>query len=357
MKERSIFPSLSRRHLMQIGLGGAAMAVSGLAKPLIAQSKPSELLVAASGGDWGAILKKAYYDDYKSETGVQITPVPYKGLAELKALVEAKAWGQADVVCMATGEAAMAEAQGLTEPLDYGLINKEDLIPGSYSDTWMMFSVSANTLAWNTDAVPADQAPNNWADFFNPERKVSRSLWKVANGTYEIALLGAGVPLDKLYPLDLDKAFEVLNAVRDTIIWYEGGAQAQQQLVGGEADLAMLWTNRADMLVTEGKPVKFISSGCIMDGDTFVIPKGHPNKVAAMDFARYMAGPEPQARLSNLNALGPTNLKAAPLIKPEQFAKTPTHPSNLATNRFQDFAWLAEHTGELNSSFTKWLLG
>ncbi|WP_348630891.1 extracellular solute-binding protein, partial [Mesorhizobium sp. M2D.F.Ca.ET.140.01.1.1] len=76
--------------------------------------------------------------------------------------------------------------------------------------------------------------------------RAPRALFKNWNQTFEIALLGAGVPIDKLYPMDADLALKTLTAIRDTIRWYEGGAQSQQMLGGGEVDMGMLWVNRAD---------------------------------------------------------------------------------------------------------------
>lgn len=356
MNERESSLSLSRRRLLQVGAGGAALMLTGIARPAFAQSQSNELLVTAGGGDWGTMLKKAYFDGFEQGAGIKVNPQPYKGLAELKAMVEAQAWGQADVLLMSAGEAAIAEAQGLSEPLDYSVVKRDDLLEGSVGNNYFLVNVAASVLAWNTDAVKADSEPKNWADFFDAKNSAPRGLFKNANQTLEIALLGAGVPIDKLYPLDLDLAFKTLDGVRDSIRWYEGGAQSQQMIASGEIDMAMLWINRADGLVSDGKPIKYLPTNTVLDGDSVVVPKGHPNKDKAMKFAAYMATPEPQARLTNLVALGPTNLKAAPLCEPARLAKTATAPEFAKTNRFQDFNWLAQNGDKLTDAFNKWLL-
>lgn len=348
---------LNRRQLLQIGAGGAALMLSGLAKPALAQSKPTELLVTVGGGDWGVFIKKAFFDDYTKQTGIKINPQPFKGLAELKAMVQAKAWGQFDFLLMAAGDAAMAEAQGLAEPIDYSVVNKTDLIPGAAQKCWILNDLGPEVISWNTDAIPEGSEPKNWVDFFNPANESPRALYKSGNQTLDIAALGAGVPLDKLYPFDIDLALNTLSQIRDKIVWYEGGAQSQQMIVDGTVDMAMLWSNRADALVVDKKPVKFIPYNTIMDGDGLVIPKGHPKTAAAMEFAAYMASPEPQARLANQVAMGPTNTKAFSLVEPERFAKTASAPENFRRNRLQDFKWLAENSDKITSEFNKWLLG
>ncbi|MDI6029298.1 extracellular solute-binding protein [Corticibacterium sp. UT-5YL-CI-8] len=347
---------LSRRQLLQAGAGAAALGIMAKGSAF-AQSPATELLVTGGGGDFGTYLQKAYYDGFEAASGIKVSPQPYKGLAELKAMVEAKAWGQADVLLCSAGDAAIAEKLGLSEPLDFSAIKTDDFLKGAVGKNYFLTNVASSVLAWNTDAIKAGSEPKTWVDFFNPANSAPRGLFKNWNQTFEIALLGAGVPMDKLYPLDAELALKTLSDIRDTIRWYEGGAQSQQMLGGGEVDMAMLWVNRADGLVTDGKPVKYLNTNTVLDGDAIVIPAGHPNKDKAMKFAVYMATPEPQARLTAFTPLGPSNTKAAPLIDPAKLAATATAPEFAATNRFQDFAWLAENGDKLTEMFNKWLLG
>lgn len=347
--------SFSRRQVLKAGAGAAAF-IPLLGMPAIAQSKPSEILVTAAGGDWGEFLRKAYYDPFLAYSGMKVNHQPYMGLAELKAMVESRSWGQADILQMSAGEAAMAQEQGLSEPLDYNLIKTSDFLEGTVAPNYFLVNVAASVLAWNTDAFPKGSEPKSWMDFFNPKNTAPRGLFKNPNQTFEIAVMGAGVPMDKIYPIDIDLALKTLTAVRDTIRWYEGGAQSQQMIVGGEVDWAMLWGNRADGLATDKKPVDYLMVNNVLDGDALVIPKGHPKKQWAMEFAAYMATPEPQARLTDQVALGPTNQKALPLCDPVRLARTPLAPQYIGKNRFQDFNWLAKNGAAMNDAFNKWLV-
>lgn len=346
---------VSRRQLLKAGMG-AAVALPTLAMPAIAQTKPQEVLVAVAGGDWGDFFRKAYYDPYFASSGIRINNQPYMGLAELKALVDAQAWGHADILQMTAGEAAMAQEQGLSEPIDYGTVNAADFLAGTAEKNYLLVNVSASVLAWNTDVFSAGDNPKTWVDFFDPKRNAPLGLVKNPNQTFEIAVMGAGVPLDKIYPIDIDLALKTLSAVRNNIRWYEGGAQSQQMIAGGEVDSAMLWLNRAEGLVSDGKPVQYSMVGNTLDGDALVIPKGHPKKKWAMEFAAYMASPEPQARFTNLVSVGPTNQKAFALCDPAKLAKTPLAPEYLGKNRLQDFGWLAKNGTAMNDAFNKWLL-
>ncbi|WP_292222498.1 extracellular solute-binding protein [Mesorhizobium sp.] len=357
MKGENSLHRLSRRQLLKTAVAGsAAFTIAGLAAPSIARSQPKELMVTCGGGDWLELLKKAWFNDY-AKVDIPINPQPYKGLAELKAMVEAKAWGQADIVLGSAGDAAMAQAMGLSEPIDYSIVDKSSLLPGTFDDNYIIVDVAASVLAWNTDAFPSGKEPKNWTEFFSPDLKSPRALFKGSNQTLEIATLSRGISIKDLYPFDITKALDVLQKVRDSISWYEGGAQSQQMISSREVDLAMLWINRADTLVQDKRPVNYTPTNTVLDGDAIIIPKGHPNKDAAMKFAAYMASPEPQARLTNLVALGPSNTKAVPLCDPARLARTAMDPKYASTNRFQDFKWLAANADKLNTEWNKWLLG
>ena len=65
-----------------------------------------------------------------------------------------------------------------------------------------------------------------------------------APGVLEIALLADGVAPDKLYPLDLDRAFRKLDTIKSEIVWWSGGAQSQQLLASGEASVGQFWNGR-----------------------------------------------------------------------------------------------------------------
>jgi putative spermidine/putrescine transport system substrate-binding protein len=354
-----IASNLSRRKFLQATGAGAGVAVLGgsFPMPAIAQSKPTELLVASGGGDLLAGMQKAFYDEYTKQTGIKIIPQPWKGLAELKVMVEAQAWGQWDMSFMSTAEGAGAEALGLSEPIDYGIVDASGLLPEVVSKNYFLTDVSASVIGWNTDSVPDDKAPKNWVEFFDPKTATPRGLWKSPVLTLDIAALGAGVPLDRLYPLDLEAAFKVLGQVRDKIVWYEGGSQSQQLLTSGEMETAMMWLNRVEGSRAGGKPVKYRFDQGLLDGDTVVIPKGHPKKAALMEFAAFLASPEPQARLLDCVPIGPSNTKAIPLCDPEKLSRSAVDPKNFALTRFQDFKWWTENNERVNAEFTKWLLG
>ncbi|MGO8077848.1 extracellular solute-binding protein, partial [Rhizobium leguminosarum] len=70
------------------------------------------------------------------------------------------------------------------------------------------------------------------ADLFDTAKfPGKRTFYKwSAPGVIEEALLADGVAADKLYPLDLERAFKKLDTIKSDIVWWSGGAKSQQLL-------------------------------------------------------------------------------------------------------------------------------
>jgi len=78
-----------------------------------------------------------------------------------------------------------------------------------------------------------------------PEMRISRdelfgpAVAVTPFDTIEEALLADGVAKDKLYPLDIDRAFRSLDKIKkDVAVWWTGGAQTSQMLKTGEVDMS-----------------------------------------------------------------------------------------------------------------------
>ncbi len=350
---------VSRRRVLQTT--AAAVAVSSLGFPYIAQAKPEKLIIPDAGGALRDAYIPSHYKGFTEKTGIEVQPAAYMGIAQIKALVENQAWGQADIIVTSASEAAIAGAQGLVEPIDYGQIDRDALIPEAANEFWLMTLVAASLIAWNTEAMTKEQAPKNWAEFFDlpnpPVVKGPRGLWKNAALVMDMAALGDGVAKEDLYPLDVNRSINALQRIRDDIYWWEHGAQSAQLLVDNEVDFEFAWNGRVWTPKKEGAPVDYHFNQALLDGDAAVIPKGHPNKKWAMEFAAYMMTPEPQAQLAELIPYGPTNTKANALIPAATLAVLPTGPDNFPGTIFVDQSWWAANGQSAYDAFNEWLLG
>ena len=86
-----------------------------------------------------------------------------------------------------------------------------------------------------------------------------------------MALLGDGVPVDELYPLDLDRAFASLEKIKDSVaVWWQAGAQPPQLLQDNEVQYAIAWSGR----VAGQEGIAYSFNEGQLDLAFFVVPKG-----------------------------------------------------------------------------------
>jgi len=83
-----------------------------------------------------------------------------------------------------------------------------------------------------------------------------RALRNHPIATLEAALMADGVAPDKLYPLDVDRAFRKLEEIKPNVtVWWTSGAQSAQLLTTAEVDMVMAWNGRITALTKEGAKV------------------------------------------------------------------------------------------------------
>jgi putative spermidine/putrescine transport system substrate-binding protein len=352
--------SVTRRRFLALGVGGSVGLLAASLTPSIAaaQAAPNvgsvQQLVIAQGG--GALLnayRKAYFEPFSQQTGVKIVEAD-SDPAKLKAMVESGnlEWdlGQFDA-----GDAASLGKQNLLETLDYGVIPKDQLIPDTAQDRYLIADVAGLTFSWNTNSV-SGTSPSSWADFFDINRfPGKRGMLKTAGQTLEVALLADGVDRDSLYPLDIDRAFGVLDRVKGSAVWWESGAQSIQLLLDGETDLSMMWNGRIQKPKDDGKPVDFTFNQALLVADAWAIPRGAKQKDASMQFIAFAARAAQEAIFSQtIPYIGP-NLHSTDSLDDTLKSKLPPSPV-VGTTVFQNFAYWADNGPALTDRFNQWLL-
>ena len=187
-----ILSALCRRALLAAG-------TAALAAPRIARAAAKSIVVADSGGALEAAFDAALYKPFTAKTGIEIVKT-VNTYAKLKAMVEANAveW---DVMQLDSTAAANFTRQGLLEKLDYGVINKADLIEGAAHESYLQCDVVAACIAWNTKNVKPAQVPKTWAELWDLKRfSGQRGIWKQPYETMELALMADGVAPGQAVP-------------------------------------------------------------------------------------------------------------------------------------------------------------
>ena len=249
-----------------------------------------------------------------------------------------------------------AGKKGYLEPIDYKTVT-EKLDKAVELEHVVGAEVYDSVISYNSDKYTADSAPKSWTDFYDLQKfPGKRAVWQYPVTVLESALLADGVPMDKLYPLDLDRAFAKLDTIKDSIVWWTKGAQPAQMLSTGEADIALAWSGRIMNAKDEGSPLGLTYNEGMRIAAGWVVPKGAPNKENAMKFINFISSAEQQAAFSSQIPYGSTNPEAVKLLSTEQIARIGQTPEQVAHEFYIDNDYWADHLTEIVERFNAWLL-
>ncbi|MFD1880616.1 ABC transporter substrate-binding protein [Paracoccus pacificus] len=305
---------------------------------------------------WGGTTQDAQAEmwaaPFTEKTGINVVQDGPTDYGKIKAMVEAKATNW-DVVDVEFDWALQAGKQDLLEPLDFTIIDKSKLDPRFVSDYAVGSFYYSFVLGWNEGNFSGDK-PATLADLFDTTKfPGKRTFYKwSAPGVIEAALLADGVAPDKLYPLDLDRAFKKLDTIKSDIIWWEGGAQSQQLLASGEAPMGLFWNGRLAAMQADGLPVGISWDNNITAADGLVVPKGAPNKDAAMKFIAEATSAQAQADFATKTGYAPINT-GAPALMAEDVRKT-LPDAQTATQINADMSYWADNRDEIGNRWYKW---
>ena len=333
---------VTRRSLLggaaAVGLTGglAGGLAGGFGGPASAQVK--EVVLANFGGDAVKAMNDAFSVPYEKKTGGKLTidgSGPSNG--KIKTMVQAKnvTW---DLVDSGLGGLGELGPIGMLEEIDYSIVDKKKVVDGfayKYGVCNYMFST---VMAWDTAKV---KEKPTLADFFDFKKYPGkRLLRKDSQAMIEMALLADGVPIDKLYPLDMARAMKKISAVKKDILFWGSGAESQSMLRDGEVVMGWLWNTRANLLKrdTKGK-INFAFDGGVLQPGLWVVPKGNPAGKQAMVAIASMQDPEGQVKLLGALGNGPANPAAAALVPAELKDVDPASSGNVAVQVKMNAEW------------------
>lgn len=346
---------LSRR---QILAGGTAAGVLGLVAPYVklARAESKTLVYATWGGSWEEAQRKAWFDPFTASTGIKVQTVQGPDYGKVRAMVRAgnTEW---DVVEVNPNFMWIGIEQNLLEKIDFNVVkvNADKDLYNEYSAPQVFWS---RVMVYNAKKFSKANHPKNWAEFWDVKKYPGkRALMTRANsGTLEFALMADGVPGEKLYPLDLDRAFASLDKIKDHVIWFDTNTQIVQLMSDEVALLGMIPDGRALGLIEKGAPLAVEYNQSLASWTVFVVPKGAPNRENAMKLIAWMVSAKAQADFCNIIPYGPTNPAAFKLISPERAKVLSGGPQQQGKAVRVNEKWWKENLDAVDEKFAAWRL-
>ncbi len=295
------------------------------------------------GGDNAKWLEKAYTKPFETESGVaSTTDTSGPTAGKLRTIAEFRKdhlgyRGLVPHTSFLLGKA------GYLDEIDYSIVDKSKVVPEFVYQWAVANGVFSNVITYNSAKL--SKAPTSWADVWNlKEFPGKRTFWKGFNGVLEAALMADGVPLAKIYPIDVDRALKKLKEIKSETIFWGSGTESQALLRDGEVTIGSIWSTRAQILGddTQGR-IKFSFDQGVMVPGVWIVPK---KILAGKDVYRFIAStqkPERQAEMFVGYGYGPANPAASALVPDQYKWRNPLSPANLSKQLLIRSQWYDEH--------------
>ena len=350
---------LSRRQV------ATALGTSLITVPYII-ARPSwaniQLPVRTPGGSFDEVKKEHVYEPFRKATGIEIIPVP----ATVAKLLAMHRSGNMEVDLIDTGDDTLLQLDqaGALMPMDYSvfkLTNPDDLDPIVRRKEQVGNFVYAMVMGYHTAAYPTGKEPKSWTEFWDIKAFPGpRTLPDMASGSpnLEFALIADGVAAtnDKIYPLDIDRAFASMSHVRPAITkFWDTGALSTQLLADKEVVLASLWSTRLGVAIDKGAPLGVQWNQNMVLVQSYGIPKGSKNVEAALKFIDFSLSPDIQSAWMHAYKAVPVNKKSYTATSPELLDPKTNLPWTQGGFR-RDIDWWAANRTKVNAVWSKWIL-
>jgi len=321
-------------------------------------SAAGAVVCRSPGGLYGEALTKAIYEPFTKATGIEVVGIA-ANTAKVLAMVEARKI-ELDVLDVTEVTGLILRAKNALEPINYKAFkytNPDDLSGISQPDMCPS-NRSANVIVYNTQVFPTGKHPKSWADVWDAKRFPGPRMLQSLDAGFpelEAALLADGVPIDKLYPLDVGRAFASLTRVKPFVAqFYDTGGTQLDMLASKEVVTGSAYNGRIQVGVDKGAPVGIEWNQANVQNQIMGVLKGGPNTENAQRFVDFAFQPQVQAEFAKYIPYGPTNKKAMQYVAKDVAAKL---PNNYADRYFlQDSKWWADNRARVAQIWAKWIL-
>jgi putative spermidine/putrescine transport system substrate-binding protein len=328
-------------------IAGAVAAAIGMTA---SAQEGKELHVLWAGGQWADAVDVCVHKPLEADQGIKVIADSPGGFAKLQAMIES---GNINYTAfdLSTGELERAKALGLLDPIDWAKVDPMPMFPEAKDDYGIGTSYFSTIMAWRSDA----KAPKDWVEFFDTVNfPGKRALPDYPDYVLPFAAIGDGVPVDQLFPLDLDRAFKTLDRVKADTIWWQAGAQPPQLLQDNEAQYAISWSGR--VVGKEGVETSFNQG--MLDFSWFGIAKGASDseKQAAWTWLHVQTDPKVQACVAQYISYTGPSPDLEKLLPKEKLKEYPTYSENKKVQWLSNAKWWNDNADTIEKRWQEFKL-
>ncbi|QNP50421.1 ABC transporter substrate-binding protein [Diaphorobacter aerolatus] len=330
----------------------------------MAQGLEKELVISSTGGVMEKTLSRYFYTPFSKATGVEVVPVAIEVPDQWAKLQAMSRSGSVEFDIVTATPPDLVQKKELLQPIDCSKFPNvaANGVKGACTPFGVMRTVGGMQLGYSTDAFKGNNVPRTWADFWDTTKFPGpRGLPDTGDREWWLpvaALLADGVPADKLFPLDLDRAYKKLDVIRPHIaVWWKSGDQLMQIMRNKEVVMTMGYSSKLISLVNAKLPIATTWNQAISDVAYMAIPKSAPHPKAAAAYIEFFYGLPAQEHVKFVNAISYDTGFAgtAALITPERRALLATSPENFDKLIVADHEWVGKNRQMLRDRWISWL--
>ena len=321
----------------------------------------AQVVVRNPGGAYDETQRRNVYDPFTKETGIEVVVVPTT-MAKMLAMVKAGTT-ELDIADAGLDGLVTLDNAGALADLDYGswkYTDPKDIADAYKTPKTVGIYTYSTVLGYNKEAFPEGKQPKSWVEFWDAEKfPGSRMLADMASGTpnLEFALIADGVPMDKIFPIDIDRAFKSLSKIKPHIKkFWDTGALSAQMLADKEVVMGSIWNGRLQAIADKGAPVAIEWNQHMLQIQAISVFKDAKNAKEAQLLVDYSLSPKSQLGIAKELGYGGVNRKSFDLLPPELVAKLPGSPEQMKRSFIQDVVWWDKNRAKVNSIWSKWIL-
>lgn len=359
LAERLQRKEIDRRTFIRAASLLGALPLVALSDEAAAQAK--ELVLVNWGGESIPAYKKAFGDSFEQATGIRVTydgsgPQP----AKLRAMSQSGkiVW---DLLDFNAEKAMLLDTEGLVEPIDYTIVDRNKIYPGWAYKAGAAFYVYSTVFSFDNSKFPTK--PNSWVDFWDLKKFPGRrGMRKTPEGSIEACMMAAGRSIKNVYPIDLKLAVAKIKEIKSECIFWNSGSQSQDLLRNGEVSMGLLWHSRAISLFRQSNGrFDWTWNQGLMNIDVLCVVKNNPGgREAAMKLIAHAQDPARQVELLRVIGNAPVNPAAAAMVPADLKRFDPTQPEHRAVQAELNPIWWnepSERAGMSNDTLARemWL--
>ena len=358
---------MTKRHVSSAWLAGAVVLLLGtfaaqaqVPKSCHPDGKPteSEVVFNSSGGSYGEAIQKVFFTPFEQECGIKVQHVNSQRArdAQMRLYVQSGnlPWDIGATYLIRNFPSASGTGFYTSCRRVSGIPLKQELIDGSYNEYGAWATPYSELLVYSTKSTP--QGIQSWADFWDVKKFPGPRI--IANRPFMLigALLADGVAPDKIYPLDIDRAFKKLDELRPSLrAFYAAPDQGVQGVANGEFVFGTTLSGRAVTAINSGQPIEMVWNGAILHNSWTFILKGTPHPRAAEALLYYMQRADRQAQLAVLTGYTGGNKNATKGLDPKVVRMLPATQEHLSVASMVDAAWWADNNAKATARWDAWV--